>query len=266
MCLGRSNFPHERSGISTHRETKIEGNRAKLVFEKSFARYSQLGLSKPIDKANAILGIEFRLATFYDTSSVYGVFQCHFGISLLWKRTKDEVVPIPFLNQEVPTWSWMAYENPIDYVRVSADFTQYPEFHFDYRDIDGSRINRSLLDVQLQKITLGGPSRKQEHSWTFVQDGSDNRIGAISADQEKELGPGLEVVRIRGGRGCRRDYGGSPEETASEKVEYVIIVAPSSSDNGSNSGVNSSPLYRRLGVGVFQHGLIEPAGKKALII
>ncbi|KAF2182374.1 HET-domain-containing protein [Zopfia rhizophila CBS 207.26] len=150
--LSRSNFPYERSGISTHGTTTVEENRAKVVFEEPFARYSQLGLSEPRDKSNAILGIEYRLAMFYWTSSVYGVFQTHFGRSLLWKRAKDKMVRITFHNQVVPTWLWMAYENPIDYVRVSPDFTEYrSKFNFDYKNIDDSKGNRCLLEVCLQK-------------------------------------------------------------------------------------------------------------------
>jgi hypothetical protein len=49
-----------------------------------------MALTDSNDRPVAIAGLEFRLSSFYNTSSVYGVVEKHFGESLLWVRSKNK--------------------------------------------------------------------------------------------------------------------------------------------------------------------------------
>ncbi|RSL41020.1 hypothetical protein CEP53_013009 [Fusarium sp. AF-6] len=115
--LGDANFPNV--AVKSTRGTRIR------FYEKLYEGYSRLDLTKAYDRPIAIAGLEQRLVNAFETHGGYGVFQGKFfGRSLLWIRdTKftDKLNKIDFPSSQkyvVPTWSWMAYEGAITYMKV----------------------------------------------------------------------------------------------------------------------------------------------------
>ncbi|RSL95716.1 hypothetical protein CDV31_013774 [Fusarium ambrosium] len=115
--LGDANFPNV--AINYSKGAKIR------LYERLYERYSRLDFTKAYDRPIAIAGLEQRLVSAFETHGGYGVFQGRFfGRSLLWIRDAsltDELKKIKFPPSQkyvVPTWSWMAYEGAITFMKV----------------------------------------------------------------------------------------------------------------------------------------------------
>ncbi|KAJ8112922.1 hypothetical protein OPT61_g4827 [Boeremia exigua] len=86
--------------------------------------YSRLGLSRDYDRSTAIASLQQRLIKVMDVQGDYGIFDdCNnpglLRRSLLWVRSleKESLQRIVYpLKKEVPSWSWMAYSGPIDFM------------------------------------------------------------------------------------------------------------------------------------------------------
>ena len=89
-----------------------------------FAHYSKLSLTNPTDKPVAIMGLEHRLQSFYNSYSYYGVFEEVFAESLLWRRSQEswlsplidfkaDIHEWSVAGYRIPSWSWMAYTGEI---------------------------------------------------------------------------------------------------------------------------------------------------------
>lgn len=74
-------------------EANVLGSRV-LLFQYLFSWYSKLGLTRQTDKPIAILSLEQRLATAFESKSVYGVFERYLHRSLLWYRQKAKLKSI----------------------------------------------------------------------------------------------------------------------------------------------------------------------------
>lgn len=93
------------------------------VFQDVFSTYSRLELTRATDRPVAVAGVARRLAAEIESPVAFGIFARFEWLhrSLLWQRAGD--APLRYINNQcpqVPTWSWMAYAGPIDYVTVSA--------------------------------------------------------------------------------------------------------------------------------------------------
>ncbi|KAM0437845.1 hypothetical protein ACHAPT_002210 [Fusarium lateritium] len=124
--LGDPNFPDV--AIKSSKGARIR------LYEKLYERYSRLNFSKAYDRPIAIAGLEQRLVNAFGTHGGYGVFEGKFfRRSLLWIRDttiteKLEEIDFPS-NQKyvVPTWSWMAYEGAITFMKVPFDTVEWEE-------------------------------------------------------------------------------------------------------------------------------------------
>ncbi|KAK7427792.1 hypothetical protein QQZ08_005730 [Neonectria magnoliae] len=124
--LGDPNFPD--LAMKSSKGTRIR------FYEKLYEGYSRLGFTKAYDRPIAIAGLEQRLVNAFDTHGGYGVFQGKFfGRGLLWIRDASltaKLKRIDFPSQQkyvVPTWSWMAYEGAITFMKVPFDTVDWEE-------------------------------------------------------------------------------------------------------------------------------------------
>jgi hypothetical protein len=95
------------------------------LYQSLYERYSTLGLSYLTDRPRAIAGLEKRLMKALDSSGGYGIFQPkdkknnYFHRGLLWQRSGAKLKRIEFKAEEqVPSWSWMAFDGGIWYRNV----------------------------------------------------------------------------------------------------------------------------------------------------
>lgn len=97
-------------------------------FENFYKLYSRMALSVRTDRPVAISGLEKRLIKALGVHGGYGIFDSrqpefssYLRRSLLWQRDSsvESMRKIEFsMGKEVPSWSWMSYEGPIDYLHV----------------------------------------------------------------------------------------------------------------------------------------------------
>jgi hypothetical protein len=95
------------------------------LYQNLYERYSTLGLSYPTDRQRAIAGLEKRLMKALKSSGGYGIFQSkdekknYFHRGLLWQRSGARIERIKFKSEDqVPSWSWMAFNGGIRYMNV----------------------------------------------------------------------------------------------------------------------------------------------------
>ena len=121
--LGDPNFPIFAIGAT-------RGDRI-LLYQSLYKQYSTLAFSKIEDRRIGIGGLEQRLIRAFKVQGGFGIFQGYadheedhgyFGRSLLWKRAEEveKMTKIDYTSMKppvlVPTWSWMAYREEIDYI------------------------------------------------------------------------------------------------------------------------------------------------------
>lgn len=92
------------------------------VFQVVFKKYSRLELTRATDRPIAVAGVERRLADEMGSSVTFGVFTSfeYLHRSLLWRRAGDVLHWIEKNTPRVPTWSWMSFIGPIDYVEITS--------------------------------------------------------------------------------------------------------------------------------------------------
>ncbi|KAH8746061.1 hypothetical protein F5883DRAFT_255648 [Diaporthe sp. PMI_573] len=106
--------------------------------------YSKRGLSEPTDRAVAISGLAARIASALDCIERYGIFGFCFHRNLLWQRTDPQKKKrIKYeAGKEVPSWSWMAYEEGIQFIQ----FSELPYRGLDvFKDLRFAQEKRALL-------------------------------------------------------------------------------------------------------------------------
>lgn len=113
-AVASSDFPRSESNETEMRELALLKN--------TYTRFSTLDIKFATDRSVAILGLESRLALFYNSPSAYGVLSRSdmFGQTLLWQRmgtSRMQPIGDP-TSAKLPSWSWMAFTGPITYLHV----------------------------------------------------------------------------------------------------------------------------------------------------
>jgi hypothetical protein len=105
-------FPHSIRERSKQAQIKL--------FQSLFADYSNLGITEPRDRPVAIDLLAMALANALDTNVRYGIFECFLHRSLLWQWAQN--IPLRQISYDAgkapPSWSWMAYHGPIQYLQI----------------------------------------------------------------------------------------------------------------------------------------------------
>ncbi|KAH6682180.1 hypothetical protein F5X68DRAFT_172126 [Plectosphaerella plurivora] len=129
--LGDSKFPE--SILPFHKDGR------QTLFQVLYRLYSTLDFTHIADHAVAITGLEQRLVQTFNTRGSFGLFERYFQRSLLWHRRGGsflERIVFPN-NRPVPSWSWMAYKGPIDYMDApfgAVDWCLSSEAFFDAQE------------------------------------------------------------------------------------------------------------------------------------
>ncbi|KAF5006725.1 hypothetical protein FDECE_6902 [Fusarium decemcellulare] len=113
--LGSTNFP--KSFLERSKMGPIQ------LFQQLYAYYSGLLITRSEDRPHAIAAPEARLLYAFKTRGGYGVFEKYLGRSLVWRRAGEKGLTRIWVRPdfEVPTWSWMAYVEQIQYLDLPFD-------------------------------------------------------------------------------------------------------------------------------------------------
>jgi hypothetical protein len=207
-----------------------------------FEEYSKRGLTEKTDKCVAVSGLENRIARVKKCQSRYGVFQPYLHRNLLWQRSGDEKMErIKYETQNVPSWSWMAYDGGIQFMDIpfgGVDWTVNLRFNkkHSYR-----WFNRKAKHALVTDIGVFRNCSLEERDMNYViLDSSRAERGWIWYDVEasEELHAVLCVV-----------VGREPLKNDLEQMKYyILVVRPISVD----SMDSRDSEYTRVGVGWVQ--------------
>jgi hypothetical protein len=98
-------------------------------FQNIYEQYSHLDFTIVTDRSAALTGLEKRLARTYETHGSFGILERFLHRSLMWQRAGD--APMTKIcyskDRNVPSWSWMAVEGPIQYMDIPFDGVNWSE-------------------------------------------------------------------------------------------------------------------------------------------
>jgi hypothetical protein len=235
------------------------------LIEELFVRYSSLSLTCRTDRPTAIVGLESRLAKFYRTPSVYGIITKCLGRSLLWTRSGDAPMEsIPFEAGNVPSWSWMAYRGPIDYLcnRMPASMLTWRDnFRLEtpgnFKSIDKFQF---VIAAPLARFRSGSHIEPNEYTTTCkVKDGHSRIVGEVTFDCTDYIDvEGLRYVVIAELLGDGRFSG---DAVSTPKLTNLVLVVRESS-RGMDGG---REIYCRVGIGVIHEEGMHFSGPVSII-
>ncbi|EQB54101.1 hypothetical protein CGLO_06102 [Colletotrichum gloeosporioides Cg-14] len=202
-----------------------------------------------LKKPFAIAGLEKRLIQGFGAHGGYGVLDDGKGLlhrSLLWHRpSKETLEKINFPIEKkifVPTWSWMAYQGGIDYLDPEWSKTDWEQ-----RDLRSPWSAHSPFQYTTDKnstISLEATAR----NFDSVESLKEKIV--LYFDMPDRAGcsiPGLKCVILA------RPKAGS---TTTDRVCYVLLVAPQTNQNSGNPAV-----FERVGVGKMPESCISQSEK-----
>jgi hypothetical protein len=194
-----------------------------------FEDYSRRGLTEKTDRCVAAFGLEARIAGAVECESRYGIFQVYLHQNLLWQASDDKMERIAYdNNQQVPSWSWMAYSGGIRFKDIevgSIDWVVTLRF-------DEERKSALITDVgKFRNCTL-----KSDGDHYIILNFVRRKKGWIRYDVKNAENFRQERCVVVG------------KTTKRGGEEYcVLVVVPTNVDGE----------YRRVGVGMIRCGYLE---------
>ena len=190
-----------------------------------FKDYSKRDLTEKTDRAVATSGLEARIAGALRCQSRYGIFEKYLHRNLLWQASDNKMERIVYKSQNVPSWSWMAYNGGIQFMDIPFGTVHW---------IDNLRFDKRR---ELLLITYVGKFRDctmepDGKHYTILDFGRTKR-GWIQYDVEE----GEDLFKER----CV--VAGKKDEDIFDVKEYYILVVRPTSVYGE---------YKRVGVGLIQ--------------
>lgn len=220
------------------------------LFQSLFERYSRLGIADMTDRPFAISGLEQRLAAAFETQCRHGVFERYLHRSLLWRRSEaTRMNRIRFPDGEtVPSWSWMAYDGKIEYLKIGSEEVEWSD------------------DLSLVDDTLHAPVRRFKHCATVRDEASNYRVmdiennptsGWLSLDGKRRFHAKQHKCIVVGRQdGSLPARGRATRPTLNENWDLLIlIVTPDRTDEGK--------MYKRVGVGCVPADCVSLRGEPA---
>jgi len=204
------------------------------VFQSVFKNYSRLELTHAPDRHIAAAGISHRLAEEMGSSVAFGVFTGfeYLHRSLLWRRAGDVFLHwIRNNTSSVPTWSWMSFIGPIDYLDItSTDIEWNPDI---------------CLSTTEDAATITAPVT------AFTAEMLQDPDLLVLDYRPRADGENLKCVIVGKGAVGNQD----------DEVYYVLVVLPAQT---SSTGAE----YERLGVATLRktHLALENGKERARII
>ncbi|KEY69073.1 hypothetical protein S7711_09576 [Stachybotrys chartarum IBT 7711] len=252
--LGDPNFPSKLSDGSSRRGEKI------LFYEDLYRQYSRLDFTRETDRAVAILGIEERLIRDLGARGGFGVFDDGRSLlqhGLLWKRGKefDTLTKVGYdPNRIVPSWSWMAYKEGIDFLDLPlGDVKWLPhEIISPWADLptNGSTVKGSTDAARrMREISIRA---REFQAKGEVKNGDERSIFYDSPDPNAPDNEDLRCVlmgRIK-----------NTSKLDKELIHCVLFVRPQA--RLTQSGTE---IYERVGVGFLSGKFIDLDSPGALV-
>ncbi|KAM5341793.1 hypothetical protein ACJ41O_014824 [Fusarium nematophilum] len=226
--LGDPNFPQaaihsERADRETSRGEKI------LYYQDLYKTYSKLAFSKPEDRSVAMNGLEQRLSRGFNCRGKFGILDDRGGSlfhrSLLWHRPSEgdsmSKISFPSDRQEVPSWSWMAYQGEIDYLPVPFDAVDWERSL--QSPLRGYK-RTDALEIRARANRLSGGHELEPFYDMSWPEGSTSEVLCVIVGRTK----GVERIE--------------------DKVHYILLICPKASDQGA---------YERIGAGKVSGSWID---------
>ncbi|ROV88658.1 hypothetical protein VMCG_10306 [Cytospora schulzeri] len=226
--LGDSNFP--AFGLQFYKDERIR------LVQHFYTAYSALALSHTSDRAQAVAGLQRRIARAFGSAADHGVLWRWPERMLLWRRAADALTRIDYDHSAAPppSWSWMAYDGRITFLDIPfADVEWMGNVHkpsgsegdgrvqavASWLRVDGAELmERAVLDVQgVENV---------EESWRCVLLGK-NRTG----------------------------------EDEDDAAHYVLLIRPIVSSSG-----QPDDLYERVGVATLLASHLSAETSSVLIV
>ncbi|RSL80074.1 hypothetical protein CEP51_006867 [Fusarium floridanum] len=245
-------------GEEEEEEEKESSQKEDSLFQTCFSQYSTLDITDRRDRPAGILGLESRLAESYHTASLYGILISSFYNSLFWHRSGDKrMKTIDFPDENVPSWSWMAYEGAISYGFLPGSFSGSIQFGGPREGDEDIKLTNAgqlapiresgfLLIAPLYQVLGRCVLEPDESSNCKVRDG-DKLLGWIRYDGEDQT-DGTGILCIRVGRvSPEKEDNAVGDELVRSDFAPVMLVKPTYRD-----GSHVYKTYQRLGVGIVR--------------
>ncbi|RDL35913.1 uncharacterized protein BP5553_06525 [Venustampulla echinocandica] len=227
--LGDANFPNYTIRLESTVGEQID------LFIDLFQRYTRLNFSHPEDRPIAIDGLIERLTEAFKTQSLAGLFETFWGRCLLWRRADGvkllkKIPRGPHTRKIPPTWSWMAFEGEISFVKPEGGQVYWndPDVILPF----GKRTQASWLRTSQLKCSMAIQAKALDFE---IAPGAGGSEALIFYDGGKVVtSASTKCVII-----------GSEKQQASDagtKKHYVLIVKAISDAHGTTP-------YERVGVG-----------------
>ncbi|KAG4432452.1 hypothetical protein IFR05_012067 [Cadophora sp. M221] len=238
--LGDPNFPSKIVSEKSDRGERIR------LYEDFYRQYSRLEFTRWSDRPIAIAGLQKRVLRDLDVRGGFGVFDDNRSFlqrSLLWKKDKDDSV-LERIKLEsgapiaVPSWSWMGYKNPIEYLDLplgGVDWT--PD------EIVSPWATMRVTSKPVEENTVA-PLKATARTFTF---GKSTDVGFdISYDAAKPTAVEEKSLRcvVLG-----RDRTRFPRD---DTTHYVLVLKPVTSATG-----DKESIYERAGAGSMSGRFID---------
>lgn len=239
-------------------ETGESSQKEDSLFENCFSQYSTLDITDCRDRPAGILGLESRLAESYETASLYGILISSFYNSLFWHRSGDKKMKaIDFPEENVPSWSWMAYEGAINYGFLPGSFSGSIQFDCAGKEDEDIKLTNAgqLAPIRESGFLLIAPLYQVSGSCIIEPDGNsnckiiagDNFLGWLRYDVEYKKA-GIDLLCIRVGRiNTEKEDDLRSGELAQRGFATIMLVTPTYRD-----GRHVYKTYQRLGVGIIR--------------
>jgi hypothetical protein len=199
-----------------------------------FENYSKRELTKDTDRCVAVSGLEARIARALKCQSRYGIFQKHLHRNLLWQMLDRKTKRIAYdNNEEVPSWSWMAYSGGVRFMNIVIGSVSW----VNALAFDAERDSAALIaDVGEFRHVIRKPDANRytlfdffgrEKGWVRYdieggKSGHSNRCVVIGRTEENE-------------------------ENIGKKYYYILVVLPTREDGE----------FTRIGVGMVRTGCVK---------
>lgn len=211
-----------------------------------FQEYSSRGLTKNTDRCAAISGLENRIAQALNCRSTFGIFESLLHRCLIWRRSNSKLSQIDYKTQNVPSWSWMAYDGRIKFMGLL-----HPEVHW-AKDVKLEWDEKPVLAAIVRSFR----NCTFKHKDTGI---NDNPLDLVSDSEVR----GQIWYDDQGNGNLDDDKGvilgqNLPSNLNWKDMFYVLIVRPTDAESE----------YKRAGVGWVTLGYdhIEEQGVKARIV
>jgi hypothetical protein len=199
-----------------------------------------LELTRATDRPIAVAGVGRCLADEMGSSVAFGVFTNlgYLHRSLMWRRAGDELLYwIENTTPRVPTWSWMAFMGPIDYLDVTSTEIQWNP------DICLSASREEPVELTAPVTTFADEMLR------------DPSLLILDYRRTADVG-NLKCVVVGKGLSLSPSPGNQHDE-----AYYVLVVSPVST-------IGTCTEYERLGVATLRktHLALEVGTEQARII